>query len=159
MLRQDSSAEEAPSWLETGVQRYGTMDLITEIMNVTKATLTMQTAVTSLEELSLDGFVMMDDLGLQTSVGSGVGMVKGSQQRNVMTTIWTSSMQTLTRSLHLPSTLISGLLIPIVTDAQMYVQLSLAGIAQVAILGEWITAGKYVGMDMTIDIMTVTMET
>ena len=68
-------------------------------------------------------------------------------------------MQTLTRSLHLPSTLISGLLIPIVTDAQMYVQLFLAGIVQEAILGEWITAGKYAGMDMTIDIMTVTMET
>ena len=90
MSRQDSSVEEAPSWLETGAQRYGTMDSITDIMNVTKVTLTMQTAVTSLEELSRDGFVMMDDLGLQTSVGSGVGMVKGSQQRNVMTTIWTS---------------------------------------------------------------------
>ena len=90
MSGQDSSVEQAPAWLETGAQRYGTMDSITDIMNVTKVTLTMQTAVTSLEELSRDGFVMMDDLGLQTSVGNGVGMVKGSQQRNVMTTIWTS---------------------------------------------------------------------
>lgn len=90
MLRLVSSVEEVPFQPETGAPRSGTMDLTMVTTNVTKAISTTLMAVTSSVELSQVGFVMMEDLGLQTSAGNGVGTVKDSQLKNATTTTQTS---------------------------------------------------------------------
>lgn len=50
-----------------------------------------------------------------------------------------------------------GLPTRIVTVVQAFVRLCLDGIVLGEILGEWIIAGKFVGMDMTTDTMIVMM--
>jgi len=56
-------------------------------MNVIREILTMLMVVISLDELNLDGTVMMEDLGLQMFVGIGAEMEEDCQLKNAMITI------------------------------------------------------------------------